>query len=246
MNDKTRLPFIKSVYHITGMSCSSCVQVIEDSMAKLPEVNSAKVDLDQQLLEILSEREITLSEVSKALTHLPKYSVNGQIKSKAILTQRNWLATYKPLLIIVIYVLSISLAYQSTQRFFNIHLFMNHCMAGFFISLSYFKFLDLSAFSQSFSEYDPVARYFSHYGKIYPFIEFLLGFLFIADVGLIFAEVLTILVLSLTTVGIYKKLQSKSSLQCACLGSSFNLPLSRVTILENVVMIGMAMYGLVF
>lgn len=56
---------------------------------------------------------------------------------------------------------------------------------------------------------------------------------------------LKIVVLSLTTYGVYHKLQDKSPFQCACIGAGFNLPLSNFTIAENLVMIVMAVASLV-
>ena len=123
---------------------------------------------------------------------------------------------------------------------------MNHLMAGFFISLSFFKFLDLKAFAESFAAYDPIAKRWMQYAYAYPFIELALGLMFIGHFALRPANVLTILILSFTTFGVYQKLRKKSSFQCACLGTSFNLPLSNVTIAENLAMISMAILGLIY
>ena len=136
------------------------------------------------------------------------------------------------------------MAYQVSLGSFNSHLFMNHIMAGFFIGLSFFKFLDLKAFAESFSSYDPIAQRWLSYGYIYPFIELILGLLFIAGKFLLIANSATVIVLTLTTYGVYKRLQSKSSFQCACLGTTFNLPLSNVTIAENLIMIVMSLYSI--
>ena len=40
--------------------------------------------------------------------------------------------------------------------------------------------------------------------------------------------------------GVVKVLLSKQQIQCACLGSVLNLPMTEATLIENVVMIGMA------
>ena len=123
---------------------------------------------------------------------------------------------------------------------------MNHLMAGFFIGLSFFKFLDLKSFATAFANYDPIAKKWKPYGAIYPFVELTLGFLFIADKFLNFANVMTIVVLTATTIGVYNKIKSKSNFQCACLGAGFNLPLSNVTIFENLAMVAMASIGLFY
>lgn len=239
------------VYGISGMTCESCVKTITEKISSIAGVTSALVTLKDKKAEITSNRKIELADVRQALSENTKYTVS-EFKSEnplsAVATnelKKSILETYKPLFIVFIFILLISSSYQISIGKFDAHLFMNHIMAGFFIGLSFFKFLDLKAFAESFSSYDPLAQRWLGYGKIYPFIEIILGLLFISGKMLLIANALTILVLSLTTYGVYLRLQSKSKFQCACLGTTFNLPLSNVTIAENLVMIAMAVYGLV-
>ena len=183
--------------------------------------------------------------MAQALASSPKYKVS-ELKNQTPTVEKkeSVLKTYKPLILVFTFVLLVSLAYQVSLDAFLSHLFMNHIMAGFFIGLSFFKFFDLNAFSKSFSSYDPIAQRWQGYGKVYPFIELLLGLLFVSGEMLLLASAFTILILSITTYGVYLRLQSKSKFQCACLGTGFNLPLSNVTITENLVMIAMASYSL--
>lgn len=190
---------------------------------------------------------IGLRELQAAFADLPKYKLDffDEVQTSTELPQqKTFFQTYKPLITVFAYVLIFSLAYQASRDTFSVHMFMNHIMAGFFIGLSFFKFLDLKSFATSFANYDPLAKKWKTYGAIYPFIELTLGFLFIAHKYLLFANVVTILVLGITTVGVYKKINSKVQFQCACLGSGFNLPLSNVTIAENLTMVAMALVGI--
>lgn len=237
-------------YSITGMTCESCVKTITDKISKIPGISSVEVSLKEKTAEILSERIIELTEVKQSLSENVKYNVS-EFKSDTLLStiapselKKSILQTYKPLITVFVFILLVSSAYQVSTGKFDTHLFMNHIMAGFFIGLSFFKFLDLKAFAESFSSYDPLAQRWMNYGFIYPFVELLLGLLFVADKALIFANTATVIVLSITTYGVYKRLQSKSKFQCACLGTTFNLPLSNITIAENVAMILMASIGL--
>lgn len=152
--------------------------------------------------------------------------------------------TYRPLIIMFMYILLVCTSVQAYIGSFHAHLFMNHFMAGFFIGLSFFKFLDLKSFSEAFSNYDPIAKKFLSYGLVYPFIELGLGLLYVAGRGLFFANIVTIFVLSVTTIGVVKIINSKIKFQCACLGAGFNLPLSSVTVAENAAMILMAIFGI--
>jgi phage shock protein PspC (stress-responsive transcriptional regulator) len=48
------------------------------------------------------------------------------------------------------------------------------------------------------------------------------------------------------TVGVISALKSKRTIVCACLGGFFNLPMSYVTLFENLTMIAMAFIMLLF
>ncbi len=236
---------LTTTYTITGMTCQSCVATITQKIMSLPDIISVQVNLEKKNIEIKAPRTIYLTEVKKSLADLPKYTVSD-ISPDISLSKKTWMETYKPLLLIFAFILLTSIAYQFCLSTFNIHTFMNHIMAGFFIGLSFFKLLDLKAFIQSFSSYDPLAQKYPPYGALYPFIELCLGLMFVAGIALPFANTLTIIILSLTTVGVYKRLKSKSLFQCACLGTTFNLPLSNLTLAENGVMILMAGYNLFY
>lgn len=239
-----------SVYDISGMTCESCVKTITEKISSISGVTSVLVNLKDKKAEVIANRKIELGDVRYALLENTKYSVS-EFKSERPLNvvttseeKKSILETYKPLIAIFTFILLVSLAYQVSLGGFNPHLFMNHIMAGFFIGLSFFKFLDLKSFSESFSSYDPIAQRWLSYGYIYPFIELLLGLLFIAGKFLLLANATTAIILTITTYGVYIRLQSKSQFQCACLGTAFNLPLSNVTIAENLAMIFMSLYSI--
>ena len=113
-------------------------------------------------------------------------------------------------------------------------------MGLFFFVFSFFKFLDLKGFQQSFRRYDPLAKLLPFYGWVYPFIELTLGVLFLTQLEAQLALWVTLVILSITTVGVIKVLLSREKIQCACLGSVLNLPMTEATLIENAVMIGMA------
>lgn len=234
-------------YKIEGMTCGSCVEKITERLKALPGVYWVNVSLSEKKADIIADRSIMLKEIQGAIADLPKYKADfyDDVETSSVLPQeKTFFQTYKPLFTVFAYIFTFSIAYQVSRGTFSAHYFMNHIMAGFFVGLSFFKFLDLKSFATAFSNYDPLAKKWKAYGAIYPFIELTLGFLFIADKFLLFANVMTILALSITTVGVYQKIQSKSQFQCACLGAGFNLPLSNITVFENLAMIVMAIAGI--
>ena len=248
--EKTDVTTKQSTYSVEGMTCQACVKTITEKVLAIPDGTSVEVNLESKKVNILANRSISLSEVSKALADSPKYTVSEfkphiSVAQPEVSTETSVLKIYKPLIAIFAFILLVSLAFQVSLGGFNSHLFMNHIMAGFFIGLSFFKFLDLKAFAESFSGYDPIAQRWLNYGYFYPFVELLLGLLFIAGKATTFANSATVTVLLITTYGVYRRLQSKSKFQCACLGTTFNLPLSNVTIAENAAMILMGLYSLI-
>ena len=113
-------------------------------------------------------------------------------------------------------------------------------MAGFFITFSFFKLLNLKAFAETYSMYDIVAKRIKAYGFIYPFIELALGIAFLTRFNPIATNIATLIVMSISIIGVLQSVLNKRKIQCACLGAVFNLPMSTVTIIEDALMIVMS------
>ena len=119
--------------------------------------------------------------------------------------------------------------------------FMLDFMGLFYIVFSFFKMLDLKGFPESFKMYDPLAKRLPIYGWIYPFLETVLGIMFLMRFQVYIAIITTLVVLGITTVGVTKTLLDKKSIRCACLGTALKLPMTEVTFIENTIMIAMAL-----
>jgi len=65
--------------------------------------------------------------------------------------------------------------------------------------------------------------------------------LYLSDTGGIYRDVCTLLLMGISSVGVFKKLQSKEEIPCVCLGVIFKLPMTKVTLLENLFMAVMAL-----
>lgn len=239
-----------SVFRIDGMTCTSCESKIEHAVLESKDILSAKALFKTGQLEITALKPVNLSEIKSALAGLKKYTVSELKVNKTYTAketaqiEKSLFQTYKPLIMVFTFILLSSLSFQFSLEKFSWHLFMNHLMAGFFIGLSFFKFLDLKSFAEAFSNYDPIAQHFYVYGYIYAFIEIMLGLLFLSHKFLLAANALAAVVLIITTIGVVKHLRSNKKFQCACLGAGFNLPLSKVTVAENLAMIFMGVYNL--
>ena len=113
-------------------------------------------------------------------------------------------------------------------------------MGLFYIIFSFFKILDIKGFSTSFKMYDPLAKKITIYGYIYPFIEILLGLMFLTRIEVNIALSITIIILGITSAGVTRTLLNKRKINCACLGTTLKLPMTEATFIENAIMIIMA------
>ena len=93
--------------------------------------------------------------------------------------------------------------------------------------------------------YDPLAKKIIIYGYIYPFIEILLGLMFLNRIEVNIALLITIIILGITSVGVTKTLLNKKTINCACLGTTLKLPMTEATFIENAIMITMAIILLI-
>jgi copper chaperone CopZ len=148
--------------------------------------------------------------------------------------------TYKPLVLIFLFVAGTAAIASWDSQSFSWPLWMRYFMAGFFLVFSFFKFLDLNGFARSFGMYDLLARRWSPYGHIYPFLELGLGILYLTGIHLPATHVATILVMGISSAGVLNNMLSPNQIQCACLGTIFKLPLGRVTLIEDLLMVAMA------
>lgn len=148
--------------------------------------------------------------------------------------------TYKPLILIVGFIVGTSLLAQYPFTSFSGMLFMRHFMAGFFIVFSFFKLLNIQGFSTSYRMYDIVAARWHGWGLVYPFVELALGIAYLINFNPTITNIVTVIILGVSSIGVIKSNLDKRKIKCACLGDVFNLPMSTVTIVEDVTMVAMA------
>ena len=221
------------------MTCQACVSSVTEKLISLDEVKDIKIDLAGGNVAMQVSKSLTLEKLSVVL--LPKYipSLEAQPFDLAPLEQTPYkLKQLFPLFLIFIYLISGSVLLQkNTFRFTN---FMIDFMGLFFVVFSFFKFLDYKGFPSAFAQYDPLAKRSVLYAKIYPFIEIFLGLMLLLRWQLNFAFIATIVILSITTVGVIYALLDKNKINCACLGTALKLPMTEATLIENVIMLVMA------
>lgn len=119
---------------------------------------------------------------------------------------------------------------------------MMYMMSYFFLVFGLFKLPNLSAFADAYMTYDILAKKSRTYALLYPFIEIGLGVLYFFVIGGIYRDIFTFIIMSIGTIGVWKALQNKDEIPCACLGTVFSVPMTKVTLFENLFMALMALY----
>jgi copper chaperone CopZ len=232
-------------YPVSGMTCSGCQAKVQNLLSAVPGVKNVQIDLAKGEARLEMDRHIPLAELASALKDHPKYQLSAPATKPANVIsadeqKKTGLEIYKPLLIIFGYILVLTLLSESLSGGLLISRWMNHFMAGFFLVFSFFKFLDLKGFAESYSMYDIVAKKWNGWGYLYPFMELALGISFFSGYLPMLTNAVTFVLMSVSLAGVLQSVMNKRKIRCACLGAVFNLPMSTITILEDGLMICMS------
>jgi copper chaperone CopZ/uncharacterized membrane protein YphA (DoxX/SURF4 family) len=232
-------------YQLTGMTCGNCEAKVKSSLLMLPDVTAVEVSKDTQTATITMDTHISLSDLQKAMGGAEsKYQISATQHNETAEVAKSWFKTYKPLLLVFGFITLVSSVIQISNDQFDFMAWMRYFMAGFFLVFSFFKLLDLKGFAESYAMYDVVAKRIPAWGYLYPFVELLLGIAFCANYEPKLTNLVTLVVMSVSIIGVLQSVLNKRKIQCACLGVGFNLPMSTVTIIEDSLMVFMAIVTL--
>ncbi|MCD6019508.1 MAG: Heavy metal transport/detoxification protein [Bacteroidetes bacterium] len=248
------------------MTCSSCQEKIQKALQNVKGVTNAHVDWRKGEADITMSSHINTTTLQEALKAYPKYKLIEKMDGHSSVIEeekdpwlkkpiadtiqvnttvfekekKSWFQTYKPVLLIFAYITGITLLIQYGMAEFMWMEWMNHFMAGFFITFSFFKLLNLSGFADSYMSYDIIAKRWRGWGYVYAFVELGLGLAYILNFDPIVTNIVTLIVMGLSIIGVLQSVFNKRKIKCACLGDVFNLPMSTVTIIEDGLMISMS------
>ena len=228
---------MKTTFKISGMTCNGCRSTVENKLSSLDGIDNVQVDLTNGEAIVYSKNPISFSLISNSLPSKYKVIRNIPDQDNEII-KSNKIKQLKPLFIILGYISVTSILLNF--RNWNSTNAMLDFMGLFYIIFSFFKILDIKGFSTSFKMYDPLAKKITTYGYIYPFIEILLGLMFLTRIEVNIALLITIIILGITSVGVTQTLLNKKTINCACLGTTLKLPMTEATFIENAIMIIMA------
>jgi len=117
---------------------------------------------------------------------------------------------------------------------------MRNFMGGFFVIFGSFKLLRWKGFVDAYGIYDLIAKRSRLYGYAYPLIELGLGIAYLAAFELLTVNIITFIIMTISALGVANELRKKNRIPCACLGVVFKIPMTTVTLIEDLLMAGMA------
>lgn len=228
-------------YIITGMTCGGCEAKVKSKLLSVPFVKDVEVSKETNFGKITMEKKISITDLQNSLGGTEsKYKISESFNIDTKKSSKSWIHTYKPILIIFTYITLISTIIQFKNDDLNIMEWMQHFMAGFFLIFSFFKILNLNGFAKSYVMYDVLAKKIPAWSYVYAFLELALGLAYLINFNPFVTNLTTLVVMSISIVGVLQTVLNKRKIQCACLGSIFNLPMSTVTIIEDGLMILMS------
>ena len=227
------------------MTCGKCVARVKSELLKLGDIISAEVQLKGPQAEITMSKHIAVPVLQQAINKAGPYTISEAdhveyapgFDANSSKGEGN---SYFPIVLIFGFIAGVAFLVQIVRNTFSWLEWMNHFMAGFFFVFSFFKFLDLKGFAQGYSTYDVVARKFPAWGYIYPFVELLLGIALLTGIFPTGTNIAIIIVMAVGSIGVIKSMLKKSIVQCACLGTIIRLPLGKVTLVEDLLMVIMS------
>jgi hypothetical protein len=149
------------------------------------------------------------------------------------------LSPYWPLfaLILIAVLAATALTHGTLKSVFG---WMHYFMGFFLCQLAMLKLFHPAGFVEGFQMYDLVAKKFRAYAYLYPFIELALGLAYFSFSYPIETYLITILVMGVGAIGVILALKKGLDIRCACMGTVLDVPLSTVTLSEDITMVLMA------
>lgn len=109
--------------------------------------------------------------------------------------------------------------------------------------LALMKLRDVRGFATMFLGYDLLAQRWVPYATIYPFAEGLAGLLMVAGALTFLSVPIALFIGTIGAVSVFKAVYiDRRQLKCACVGGDSNVPLGFISLTENLMMIGMAVW----
>ena len=237
---------MKQVFTVTGMTCKSCEETVSSSLETIAGVVSANASRESSLVEIDLKEDVPIETLKEAASVGGKYKVSEEEDEQVSADRGEKQESLYPLFLIISFIFGACVLISINQGEFAVQSFMRHFMAGFFLVFSFFKLLDISGFVDAYRGYDLLAQRSETWAYLYPFAELALGILYALNLFPIAVNSAALILMSIGAVGVLKALTDKQAISCACLGTALNLPMTKVTLIEDLAMAVMAFVMLMY
>ncbi|MFC3908826.1 MauE/DoxX family redox-associated membrane protein [Legionella dresdenensis] len=155
--------------------------------------------------------------------------------------------SYRPVMVLfaITGLMAMAVSYASFGNPFTSHV-LSWFIAFSMAVLALLKLQNIESFSTMFLNYDLLAKRWVPYSYIYPFAEGLAGILMIAGALNWLSIPIALFIGTVGALSVFKAVYiDKRELKCACVGGDSNVPLGFISLTENLMMIGMALFMLI-
>lgn len=146
---------------------------------------------------------------------------------------------------VIVAIIAIATTLYALNKGSGLSSYLRWLMGSSFLIFGLFKFLGYKYFVAMFPMYDIIAKKINAYAFAYPFIELIFAGLYFFNLAGPYKDIAVLLITGVGAFGIYKNLKSEGKIKCACLGNIIKLPLSKVSLFENLTMATMALVMLI-
>ncbi|MEM7043792.1 MAG: heavy-metal-associated domain-containing protein [Pseudomonadota bacterium] len=221
---------------VQGVRCGSCVGKIEAALLSEPRIKSAVIGGDRRSLTITHSLDDPLADLNALLALLGSYRAEERSLIRLLFAK---IVHYRPLIVMTCLVVFFGLALQALRGWHG-HGLMGDLMAGYFLLFGALKVANRKVFSRAYARYDLLASRSAAYAATYPFLEVSIGVLYLISPEFLLLNLFVAALMLEKAWSVHRALARGQNLQCACLGGFFSIPISNVTVFEDLLMALMA------
>ncbi len=235
-------------FEVKGMHCGGCAGKIRKALLDVSGVDDASVSHDTGAVTVDAKSGIESSVLIEAIESAGDYSATsiepsaktGNAQPLGMVAEEPAKESLYSLFLIVGYITGVTLLVAYGTSVWTLESTMRHFMAGFFLVFSFFKMLDPPGFVSAYRGYDLIAKKIPVWGWVYPYVELGLGVAYLLAWMPLATNIVTLVLMLVGAAGVLNALLNKRAIRCACLGTALNLPMTKVTLVEDLTMAVMA------
>ncbi len=225
---------MRTNYAVSGLTCGACVEKVTARLGAYPGIETLTISLSHGRLNVVADTAPAIDALN-ALLRDTRYRVSPWTLTFLLQHSLRRAKRFVPLITMFVLVLSVA-SLLTLLGGEGLHVWMMNLMGVFFLAFGTLKVINLRTFARSYRAYDHLARFVPAWGYVYPFVELVLGILFLMQVGVFAISGITFLLMTQKAYSVASSLVVGKQPTCACLGGFFSIPITWVTVAEDTVM----------